>query len=257
MTWLLHNYFLPIISPPPSNPEEVVPLRPLTPSLIEYKKAMKVIIRDVSLASQQKHKVIALIRDLERWIAESRVAANSIVEDSWTHIQFSGSPMTASDSKEIWALEKFCDKLSEQGGLVPLSKKFVYFALLAYFTNIFFRKRQPSADSMIPNKISISLWSPLLQHIQTSHPDFPLVFCRCFVSLLTGTKSVERDLSYDVYIACWVIWAVKTWQAASSGYFNLRREVLSHLLRELGCYPSDRVPTYGYWLFSKGILLIF
>jgi len=188
---------------------------------------MKVIIRDVSLASQQKHKVIALIRDLERWIAESRVAANSVVEDSWTHVQFSGSPMTASDSKEIWALEFFCDKLSEQGGLVPLSKK----------------KRQPSADSMIPNKISISLWSPLLQHIQASHPDFPLVFCRCFVSLLTGTKSVERDLSYDAYIACWVIWAVETWQAASSGYFNLRREVLSHLLRELGCYPSNRVLT--------------
>ena len=125
MTWLLHNYFLPIISPPPDKPEELVPLRPLTPSLIEYKKAMKVIIRDVSLASQQKRKVIALIRDIERWIAESRVAANSVVEDSWTHIQFSGSPMNASDSKEIWALEKVCDKLSEEGRLVPLSKKFV------------------------------------------------------------------------------------------------------------------------------------
>jgi ribosomal biogenesis protein LAS1 len=110
---------------------------------------------------------------------------------------------------------------------------------------------------MIPNKISISLWSPLLHHIQASHPDFPLVFCRCFVSLLTGTKSVERDLSYDAYIACWVMWAVETWQAASSGYFNLRREVLSHLLRELGCYPSHRVPTYGYWLLSKGPLLMF
>ena len=104
---------------------------------------------------------------------------------------------------------------------------------------------------MIPNKFSISLWSPLLQHIQTSHPDFPLVFCKCFVSLLTGTKSsVGRDLSYDVYIACWVMWAVETWQAVSSGYFNLRREVLSHLLREVGCYPSHRVPTYGYWLLS-------
>lgn len=110
---------------------------------------------------------------------------------------------------------------------------------------------------MIPNKNSISLWSPLLQHIQTSHPDFPLLFCRCFVSLLTGTESVERDLSYDTYIACWVMWAVETWQVASSRYFNLRREVLSHLLRELGCYPSHRVPTYGYWLLSKGLLLMF
>jgi len=46
-----------------------------------------------------------------------------------------------------------------------------------------------------------------------------------------------------MHIACWVMWAVETWQAASSGHFNLRREVLSHLLRELGCYPSNRVPT--------------
>ena len=110
---------------------------------------------------------------------------------------------------------------------------------------------------MIPNKISISLWSPLLQHIQVSHPDFPLVFCRCFISLLTGTKSVERDLSYDAYIACWVMWAVETWQVVSSEYFNLRSEVLSHLLRELGCYPLIRAPTYGYWLLYKGLLLMF
>jgi ribosomal biogenesis protein LAS1 len=130
MTWLLHNYFLPIINPPINNPEEVASLRPLTPYLIEYKNAMKIMIRDVSLASQQKHKVVALIRDLERWIAESRVAANFVVEESWTHIQFSGSPMTASDPKEIWALEKFCDKLSEKGRLVPLSKKSVCFCVL-------------------------------------------------------------------------------------------------------------------------------
>ena len=122
-----------------------MPLRPLTPSLIEYKNAMKIIIRDISLASQQKPKVISLMRDLERWIAESRVAANSVVESSWTHIQFSGSPMTASDPKEIWALEKFCDNLSEQGTLVPLSKKFVYFVSLTYFTNIF-----PGSDNLPP-----------------------------------------------------------------------------------------------------------
>ena len=147
MTWLLHNYFLPIISPPTGNLEEVVSLRPLTPSLIEYKNVMKVIIRDVSLASQQKHKVIALMRDLERWIAESRITANSVVEDSWTHNQFSGSPtpMTASDPKEIWALEKFCDELSKQGRLVPLSKKFVYFVSLAYFTYI-----SPGSGSLPP-----------------------------------------------------------------------------------------------------------
>ena len=146
MIWLLHNYFLPIISPPINNSEEVVSLRPLAPYLIEYKNAMKIVIRDVSLASQQKRKVIALIRDLERWIAEGRVAAN-FVEESWSQIQFSGSPMTASDPKEIWALEKFCEKLSEKGRLVPLSKKFVYFAFLAYFTN-----NSPGSDNLPPTQ---------------------------------------------------------------------------------------------------------
>ena len=98
---------------------------------------MKIVIRDVSLASQQKYKVITLIRDLERWIAESRVAANSIAEESWTRIQSSSSPITSSDPKELWALENFCDKLSERGMLVPLSKKSVYFLLLACFINTF------------------------------------------------------------------------------------------------------------------------
>jgi len=101
---------------------------------------------------------------------------------------------------------------------------------------------------MIPNKTSISLWGPLLQHIQTLHPDFPFVFCRFLVSLLTGTKSIKgfepgNDPSYDAYIACWVMWAIETWQTASSGYFNLRKEVLLHLLQGLGCYPSHRAPT--------------
>ena len=136
MTWLLHNYFLPIVTLHINNPEQVVQLRPLTPCLIEYKKAMKIMIRDVSLGSRQKHKVIALIRDLLRWIAESRVAANFVVEEPWTHIQ-SGSPITAADPKETWALENFCDKLSEKGWLVPLSKKFVCFVLLASYINIF------------------------------------------------------------------------------------------------------------------------
>jgi ribosomal biogenesis protein LAS1 len=144
MAWLLHNYFLPIISPPIDNPEEVS-LRPLTPYLIEYKNAMKIMIRDVSLASQQKHKVIALIRDMERWIAESRVAVNFFVEEPWTHSQLSGFPITTSDPKEIWALEKFCNKLSEKGRLVPLSKKFVCVFLKAHCTNT-----SPGSDNLPP-----------------------------------------------------------------------------------------------------------
>lgn len=100
-----------------------------------------------------------------------------------------------------------------------------------------------------------------MQHIQTLHTDFPFVFCRRFVSLLTATKSVEEstnpgnanhDTSYDAYIGCWVMWAIEKWQA-SSGYLNLRKEVLSHLLQELGCYPSHRVPMCDSSLLSKGL----
>lgn len=86
---------------------------------------MKIVSRDASLASRHKQELTALMKDIERWLAEAGVAANvSFGEVGWDN---SASPasgaLTEQDLKERWALDQLCDELLEKGALVPLSKK--------------------------------------------------------------------------------------------------------------------------------------
>ncbi|KAJ3513123.1 hypothetical protein NLJ89_g3127 [Agrocybe chaxingu] len=222
MSWLLHNYYLPTLNPVSTRPTtSAPPLRPLTPMLKFYKNTMKTITRDVSLVSQSKPKIVSILRDLERWIAECRVATNVAVgEVSWYAGQ---TDRTDIDAKETWALERFCDGLAEKGMLVPLSKK----------------KRQLAGEDFLPNKTSVAFWDPLLQHVQAIHADFPLVFCRRLVSTLlranTSAEAPTTDTSYDMFLASWVMWAIETWQNTSSVYLDLKWEMLAHLMKGLGC----------------------
>ncbi len=86
---------------------------------------MKIITRDVSVFPKHRSRLITLLRDLERWIAESKVAANvAIGEVGWTSEKSTGGEV---DTKELWALEAFCDGLVEKGMIVPLSKKYFAF----------------------------------------------------------------------------------------------------------------------------------
>ncbi|KAF8167817.1 Las1-like-domain-containing protein [Crassisporium funariophilum] len=224
LIWLLHNYFLPTLNPPPIQQENLAALRPLAPTLTAYKNTMKTITRDVSLVSRYKPQFIFLLRDLERWIAESKITANvAIGEVGWADNKLLA--ITDSDLKETWALGKFCEGLAEKGMLVPLGKK----------------KRQPRTDCLLPSEASISLWSPLLQHIRKVHTDFPYILCRRFVSLLLEKESTEpvsnvrSDSSYHLYLACWVNWAIVTWQSTSSLYFDLRKDTLTNIMQGLGC----------------------
>src|SRR5687768_5338598 len=124
MSWLLHNYFLPTLNSdhgPNTSSTSATPLRPLEPLLKTYKATMKLIIRDTSLTTQHKPQLIALYRDIERWISEIRVAANvAIGEVGWSSSTSgvagendAANDVTVSasdaDPKEIWALESFCD----------------------------------------------------------------------------------------------------------------------------------------------------
>lgn len=93
---------------------------------------MKIVTRDASLRTRYRQAVVTVTRDIERWVAEAKVAAEisngevgwgtdgDTLRASWTvdeddHMSF----------KEKWALERLCDVLLEKGGLVPLSKKYV------------------------------------------------------------------------------------------------------------------------------------
>ena len=122
MAWLLHNYFIPALNPSAPSKIKAPPLRPILPLLTQYKALLKTTTRDASLRTQYKAEVAQVLRELERWVAEARVAADvSAATLEWDTTDIEGAEVE--DSRERWALEKLCDALLEKGGLVPLSKK--------------------------------------------------------------------------------------------------------------------------------------
>lgn len=119
MAWLFHNYYLPTLNPP----QEFAPpppQRPLLPLLKDYKNIINLITHDLSLLQVHRPNLIATLRDIERWIAESQVAATVAVGELGFARDYA---FGGADFKEVWALEYFCDSLATKGMLVPLSKK--------------------------------------------------------------------------------------------------------------------------------------
>ena len=127
MAWLLQNYFFPLLNPVSNNLPILNPVRPLAPSLKLYKNTMKILTRDLSLMSQHKPRLGIILRDLEKWIAESGVTADVAIMGE-TRFQTNhcpeGSETAEGNLKELWALEQFCKTLAEKGMLVPLAKRF-------------------------------------------------------------------------------------------------------------------------------------
>ncbi|KAG6919576.1 hypothetical protein DXG01_004239 [Tephrocybe rancida] len=225
MAWLLHNYFLPTINPS-SAPESQTQLRSLEPVLKEYKKLLKITSRDASLRSQYKPAILTVLKDVERWIAEARVAANIATRgvgwETSTSDMFSDS--IYADLKERWALEKLCDALLAKGSLVPLSRK----------------KRVLPIKSFIPPELSVQLWAPFLQHLQSLHSDFYPILTGRIISLLlpdTGADIDEtpHDASYDMCLARWARWSIEMYGGDESSIgFDLQKEATIVLMQSLG-----------------------
>ncbi|KAG6857599.1 hypothetical protein H0H87_010167 [Tephrocybe sp. NHM501043] len=226
MAWLLHNYFLPTINPSVA-PEACTPLRSLDPVLKEYKKFLKITTRDASLRTQHKAAILSVLKDVERWIAEAKVAATLTTRNAgW---EMSTLDMLSDvDPKERWALEKLCDALLEKGSLVPLSK------------NI--RKRNFPMEAFLPPKLSVHIWTPLLQHLQSLHSEFYLILVGRIISTLlpeNGSEAVETpssyDASYDMCLARWAKWSIEAYAGNESATgFDLRREVTIVLMQSFG-----------------------
>jgi len=212
------------------------------------------ITRDASLRTRYKQEVNTIMRDVERWIAEAKVAANmTIGETGWDtgaaglqEMNIDGSV----ESKEKWALERFCDALLEKGGLVPLSKKCE--SILSCFDKLTFleRKRIFPEDRFWPSQLSISLWKPLLQHIQYLHVNFAYILCTQMISLLISPNTVSDsqnatrgDPLFNMCIARWVMWSLDTWSTLSSKSPDsdpkLRKDVVVALMQGLGHQISD------------------
>jgi len=255
MSWLFHNYFLPTINPA-SVPQRNVPLlRPLEPLLKQYKSVLKIITRDASLRTQYKQEINTLMRDVERWIAEAKVAANMVIGEVGWDSGAAGLQEANSDSsvelKEKWALERFCDALLEKGGLVPLSKKCG--SILSCFDKLTFleRKRIFPEDKFWPSQLSISLWKPLLQHIQYLHVNFAHILCTQMISLLLSPNAVpgsqnttRSDPSFNMCTARWVMWSLDFWSTSSSKSSEesdpkLRNDVIVGLMQGLGRQMGD------------------
>ncbi|KIJ68797.1 hypothetical protein HYDPIDRAFT_82630 [Hydnomerulius pinastri MD-312] len=223
LSWLLHNYFYPTLNPSAPIPT-APPLRPVAPLLKSYKLFMKIIARDASLRKQRQDDIDAVMRDIERWIAEAKVSADLAVDTlGWGFDENAGTGQV--DAKEKWALETLCDALLEKGGIVPLSKK----------------KRRASMEPFLPTNISLAIWTPLLTQLQTHHAIFSSVFTgRVIFALLQDPvefdsnvsvidldpKTAQKDTTYDEYIARWAVWAVENWNDETNGGIDMRKEVI-------------------------------
>ena len=123
MGWLLNNYFLPTLNPAAPSGGSAPPLRPLAPILKQYKTIMKATTRDATLHVQYRAEITKITREVERWIAEAKVASASVTGSvRWEDGQEDGDE---EDVQEKWALDRLADVLIEKGMLVPLSKKSV------------------------------------------------------------------------------------------------------------------------------------
>ncbi|KAG1908488.1 Las1-like-domain-containing protein [Suillus fuscotomentosus] len=207
LTWLLHNYFLPTINPSAPRPSTAPPLRPVTPLLKQYKTLVKIVARDTSLRKQNQPDIDAIMRDIERWLAEAKLAADFAADAcGWETID--GNDVEQEDSREKWALERLCDALIEKGALVSLSQK---------------RRNLPS-DEFVPPHSSLVLWTPLLAHTHTYHPTFP--------SVLTTRIADEsqNDPSYHLALAKWAVWVIKAYDnGQENGELSLRKNVIVQL----------------------------
>ncbi|THV06102.1 Las1-domain-containing protein [Dendrothele bispora CBS 962.96] len=204
MSWLLHNYWLPTLNPFTASHSKNVTLRPVEPILKQYKSLFKTVTRDISLRKKYKQEIAMVMKDVEKWIAEAKVAADVVAgELGWntTHMIENGEG-SDQDAKERWALEVFSDALLEKGGLIPLSKK----------------KRVFPSDSFSPPKSSVEIWSSLLTHVENLHPEFASILVnRMLIRLLNKSpitkseKSPEpsnNDSTYYVGIARWLNWVI-------------------------------------------------
>ncbi|EKM60757.1 uncharacterized protein PHACADRAFT_155862 [Phanerochaete carnosa HHB-10118-sp] len=236
MAWLLQNYFNPALSPSAPPRKQTPPLRPLQPLLAQYKMLLKSTTRDASLRSQYKAEITQILRDIERWVAEAKVAADvSAATLEWDDIEVEDGEQQ--DSRERWALEKLCDTLLEKGGLVPLSKK----------------KRVGSTNPFQPSNSVLAIWTPLLSHLQALHPDLQSVLIsRIITSLLSDSDATvssaemdtiplaanerKRDASYHMCVASWAHWLVTSFRASTADAEDetLAEEAAAGLITGLG-----------------------
>lgn len=106
------------------------------------------------------------------------------------------------------------------------------------------RKRTFPADSFLPPKFSVQLWTPLLTHLQSVHPEFQAALVNRIVArLLIDTRLQEVDIqplvvdtSFDLCLARWAMWTIVTFETEDSvdSDLDLKRDTIVSLITALG-----------------------
>ena len=118
----------------------------MEPLLRQYKSLLKTVARDASLRARRAPDIAGVLREIERWLAEARVAAVQMLAgefasglSSYRGRQPGKAAAAAVDNddgdgdgeeeelepREAWALDRLCDALLVKGALVPISRKSV------------------------------------------------------------------------------------------------------------------------------------
>ncbi|CAE6344269.1 unnamed protein product [Rhizoctonia solani] len=186
MQWLLNRYFLPTLTPSDNADPERIEVPPLDSLLTEYKTLVKACLRDTSLQGRNKAEVERLFKGFSAWISD--VSTLYAVDLS---IRGSESDITAQKLK--FATRKFCERLCDKNGLVPLSKS----------------KRTPLSAPLghPPNQ---DIWAPLIQHFDQANEYFIDELLTHMLLLVNNGIIAESDPTYSKTIASWVLWMVDT-----------------------------------------------
>jgi ribosomal biogenesis protein LAS1 len=120
-------------------------IRPVEPLLRRYKNLLKTVSRDASLRARHAADISGVLREIERWLAEARLAAAVHANEFASSLSYrgrhAGEPAVTAvvdngedddgdddeepEPRETWALDRLCDALLVKGALVPISRKSV------------------------------------------------------------------------------------------------------------------------------------
>jgi len=227
--------------------------RPVEPLLRNYKSLLKTVSRDASLRARYAADISGVLREIERWLSEARVAATTAAAahtraidgddfTSWVLPPHHRGRQHAGDDdgnregyadeepepREAWALDKLCDALLVKGALVPISRKK--------------RVSQNGRGSHRhhPPTSLLEIWVPLLESVAANHAHFPAVLTsRMIAHLLAGDGNnydhddldqrdpndgddatmaaaapIAERTSYDICLAAWAAWLIE-WRRRS------------------------------------------
>ncbi|KAH9176993.1 Las1-like-domain-containing protein [Lactarius sanguifluus] len=212
LTWLLHHYFRPTLDPTLAHaaPQIRHSLRPAEPLLRRYKGLLKSLARDDDAARRDNNAdVRAVLRELERWLAEARIAganAQSTNEnEGWWHARADDDDGDGGEPRDAWALDRLCEALLARGALVPLSRK----------------KRVPSKGSRYPPPALLAIWTPLLENLAVG-PLRTALSSHILAHLLAEhhhhhayacpDDDDDERASYELCLAAWGAWLVDEWR---------------------------------------------